>query len=213
MAAALVHAKLQQPDLDACLQELVEARAVVLAALQNAQIGDDKEDCNPVSVITNSTTGCDKELQQTVSTKLNPQFVWNPAMSQLCWKDIDNCREQRRDLLLRGVPRCMCTREGLKHVLQACGLLASVARIEALCHPTKRCGHAILAAKSSHDVAKLGRFFHGWQCGNHMPIAVSFCSGALEWRLKAGGGGQGRTGSGNSPCRNKADKEDFETTA
>lgn len=206
--AALVHVELQRPDLDACLQELVEARAVVLAALQSAKGGNDKECGTPVSIVANRTTGCDKEMQQSVSSKLSPQFVWNPAMSQLCWKDIDNCREPRRDLLLRGVPRGICTREGLKHILEAYGLLESVTRIEALCHPNKRCGHAVLAAKSSHDVAKLGRFFHGWQWGNHMPIAVSFCSGDLERRLFVRG-----SRSCNLPSQShQTDNEDYEIT-
>eukprot|EP00413_Alexandrium_margalefii_P044827 CAMPEP_0204593258 /NCGR_PEP_ID=MMETSP0661-20131031/51405_1 /ASSEMBLY_ACC=CAM_ASM_000606 /TAXON_ID=109239 /ORGANISM="Alexandrium margalefi, Strain AMGDE01CS-322" /LENGTH=287 /DNA_ID=CAMNT_0051603553 /DNA_START=81 /DNA_END=944 /DNA_ORIENTATION=+ len=190
---------------DTALMDLAMARAAVLAAMRMCENDlpatgerlaaamknqeEEEDDHDEPMVVATHLQQTDKAAahmqQKDKASDYQPCYVHPALTSQLCWRDIDSLREQRRELLLRGLPARLCNAGSLKKLLGALGLDGAVVGLRVGCAPGRRVGHAVLRVKSAADVKRVARFFHGWQCGASMPIAVSFHAGSGKGPLSA----------------------------
>jgi hypothetical protein len=107
-----------------------------------------------------------------------------PARRLLCeqvkWESLRGGREWRTVLLLRGLPRSLCSKAAMEALLERHGLREGVESIAA--RPSNgKIGSVMLRARSVESVPALAKFFHGQQFSSGSPpVAVSYAPAHVQ---------------------------------
>lgn len=115
-----------------------------------------------------------------------------PARRLLCeqvkWESLRGGREWRTVLLLRGLPRSLCSKAAMEALLERHGLRQGVESIAA--RPASgKIGSVMLRARSVESVPALARFFHGQQFSSGSPpVAVSYAPAHVQGRERPAAG-------------------------
>lgn len=133
---------------------------------------------------------CGQGSRPVVSKDSRPCYVTDLLLSRLRWEDLASQREERTSLRLRGLPPGLCEPARLRTFLASQGLSDAVSSVSTARGIGRRgLGEAIVKARSSADVQRIAKFFHGCRLGNSLPVMVSFAAerGARAPGAVAGG--------------------------
>ncbi|CAE8637131.1 unnamed protein product [Polarella glacialis] len=123
------------------------------------------------------------EFRRMAAQEAKPLVPAHLKISQLNWRDLESGLEQRRTLLLRGLPRQLCSQDSLRRVLEEAGLSHHVVQMKAVpMKETSRVGSMMVqVTDDASATSTVARFFHGRQFGvKALPVSVSFSSNTVR---------------------------------